>query len=810
MGKDRRRKRVRSAGRKSVNAVPDEFLDYGGLTVARYGKILQFSNTSTPEQHAARMELVRVSHQETLKKLETAVLKLQGLISKYDPLELMHRATYEAVIVALMNRNEDEYSHDESVSLPGAEYLQYLIARTKFDDPTTELSEEEWQGIWASVLTVLELTQTYLVTRQETQQSPEIDRLRFLIDGQRLDVRIKRYGCFFEDHARSCLGPYSEWILAAYGVTSEELANGLVLIQNYQKTGIRDKYFDMLDEQRKLKIRLVLSGYSVSENSTQEEIERTETALQSDDFRALFESAQEKSRLALTPAVLDITEVSSLPSSIMTLLSVRPSENLLHSLTGPDHDDLSPLSPSILHEKPFLEIDGRFYLTYHSGLEDRVSEIIERDLLRRFPDSAPTILEKRSDSAEELGAELLSSLVKPEGKHRNLYYPNPDLPGDLTELDILLVVDDILILGEVKGGGLSSGAKRGAPKDIAAELSDLIIKGQHQSERAERYIRSAVEVPLFDETGKTAVLTLRHSEFRKVFRVVITRENLGWVGAQIAILSVLDPNLSKSYPWHVSTDDLRAISELFQNNELIFVHFLEQRLTAAAQTNLSQHDELDHVALYHKLPYYYNLPPGADHVTFDPSFMVDIDSYFALRASGSADTIPAQVMPETFKLFIDELKSSHLPGRFEVASLVLSMPEMDRNDFDKSIYDLILFEKEGRHRSMRMPFTKQSTGLTLTFAGESHWEGELKVSAAQMLQSKCSRWLVARMQYSDKKTTISGIERLAPGMYSDEELEGARRHLEARVQETIQVKRVGRNEICPCGSGMKYKRCHGS
>jgi len=25
----------------------------------------------------------------------------------------------------------------------------------------------------------------------------------------------------------------------------------------------------------------------------------------------------------------------------------------------------------------------------------------------------------------------------------------------------------------------------------------------------------------------------------------------------------------------------------------------------------------------------------------------------------------------------------------------------------------------------------------------------------------------------------------------------------------IEVPRVGRNELCPCGSGRKYKKCHG-
>jgi len=89
---------------------------------------------------------------------------------------------------------------------------------------------------------------------------------------------------------------------------------------------------------------------------------------------------------------------------------------------------------------------------------------------------------------------------------------------------------------------------------------------------------------------------------------VITREDLGWVGAKIAILSILDPNLSKSFPWHISIDDLRIVTELFKGDEIRFVHYLEQRLRAASETTLNQSDEIDHIGLYNKMNYYHELP----------------------------------------------------------------------------------------------------------------------------------------------------------------------------------------------------------
>ena len=38
----------------------------------------------------------------------------------------------------------------------------------------------------------------------------------------------------------------------------------------------------------------------------------------------------------------------------------------------------------------------------------------------------------------------------------------------------------------------------------------------------------------------------------------------------------------------------------------------------------------------------------------------------------------------------------------------------------------------------------------------------------------------------------------------------ARRSDDRRFREMTQGRKVGRNESCPCGSGVKYKRCHGA
>src|SRR3989338_6251433 len=141
---------------------------------------------------------------------------------------------------------------------------------------------------------------------------------------------------------------------------------------------------------------------------------------------------------------------------------------------------------------------------------------------------------KRSDRLESDSNTLLSSIIRPDFSYQNVYCANRDEAGNLTELDLLLGVDDILFLIEAKAGGFSAGASRGAPESMVEGFSDLIMEGQRQSERAEKYIKSADEGAFLDATGRREVHKIMHSQFRKIVRVIITREELCWVGAQIA------------------------------------------------------------------------------------------------------------------------------------------------------------------------------------------------------------------------------------------------------------------------------------
>lgn len=808
MGRQSRRKKQRN---KRVTKRPDEVIGGGPLRIERYGRFIRYSNNATPKEHAAFLQHAAETNKKVLAELAAEVPALQQLVGRYDPVELMHRAAYMLLPLFIKYKSEYEFEADEVHALPMVEYLQYLIARTAVIDNGKNPSEQEWAELWSQATKVFTLTQNHLMFRGTITTPPsEIDELRFIVDARRLAIRVRRYSIFFADYLRSALTPYDIQIQDVYNVGVDEIIASLKKIDEYQKFGVINRYMDVRASTTALMEKLHERGYAIHPGASEEEVERTRAAMGSDEFKGLIEEAQEKARLTFTSAIFDITELTALPKSFLSLLSVRPGESVLTTLTGPNYDDLSPLSTSVLHYKPFLEVDGRFYTFYHSGFEDRIGEIVEADLFNKRPDKVSVMSKRRSDRVESDANDLLTSIIRPDFAFQNVYYPNPDEVGNITELDILIGVDDVLFLVEIKAGGFSESASRGAPRSMEKEFSDLIIEGQRQSERAEKYIKSADEVVFFDETGKREVHRIRHDQFRRIFRVVVTREDLGWVGARIAVLSILDPNLSKSFPWHVSIDDLRVVAELFKNDEIRFMHYLEQRLRASSETILTQHDELDHVALYNSINFYHELPvTGMDKMTFDGSYMRDIDHYFAEKAAGGSSAIPTQKMSVKMRALIRALGDSHIPGRFEAGSIVLSMDGEARKGLEECLDIIDTSRKEGRQRTFRMPFSKAGYGISVSYVGDEHWQEELRRSVVQMKQAGCQRWAVIQLVDKDQYE-VSKIEIVSPDRFSDEELVVEKSQLEDRTQQTLMREKVGRNHPCPCGSGKKFKKCHGA
>lgn len=803
--RERKKKRIRNeAQRLSGKTKIDERFTYGPLELIRAGKVVIMKNNSTPEQHAETLKRAAEANKSLLVELETKVKELQADVAKYDPLELMDHAGYAALAVLIHGKTESELSHDETRVLPSLEYLQYLIARTPPPKKPSELTDEAWKNIWAKVAEVLDITSNYLMTRPPKNSPPtETDAVVQMLDQMRLMVRVQRFPNFLEDYWKESLDPYDNLLKQAYGVGSEAIIAGLKQLSDYQKQGLMHKQIDAMSAVTKLRQRA--SELGISEDNTEE----YEKAIQaSGELKAMHEEAQEKLQEAFTPKLFEITDASSLPKQVLSLLAVKPGEQPLNKLTGPQYEDLSPLSTDVEHYKPFLEINGKYYTFYHSGFEDRIAEIIEADLNTRYPKKRTTTEKARSDYVEEEAVSVLARIVKPNYQALNLFYPNPDENGQLTELDGLIEIDDVLLLIEVKAGSISAGMSRGAPSSVEKDLKDLIFEGQRQSERAERYIKSADKVDFYDHTGKKVVHRVEHQKFRKIFRIVVTRENLGWFGASLAQLSVLDPSLSKNMPWQVSVDDLRAISDLFEGKGIEFSHYLEVRLQAAENQTLQQNDEIDHVALYNAMNYYHkNVDSTADRMTFR-AYSLPIDRYFMDKLAGKKTPRPEQKMSKEMRMVIDALEASTSHHRYEVGSFLLGNDGSQRKDVTKHLKKVLGLQPANGQRVIRLASPEMKFGLSIGHVEERKLEQEKLRCAVYMKNHNLERWLSVNTD-NRHGLVVTDIIELKASDYTDEQITQARAKLEHDLSVNAARLSIARNQLCPCGSGERFKNCHG-
>ena len=70
---------------------------------------------------------------------------------------------------------------------------------------------------------------------------------------------------------------------------------------------------------------------------------------------------------------------------------------------------------------------------------------------------------------------------------------------------------------------------------------------------------------------------------------------------------------------------------------------------------------------------------------------------------------------------------------------------------------------------------------------------------------------IATQEQAPKKTDMSQLEMSRPETNSSAQ-QGGQAVAEApkpKPQPVRVEKKVGRNEVCPCGSGKKFKQCHG-
>lgn len=347
----------------------------------------------------------------------------------------------------------------------------------------------------------------------------------------------------------------------------------------------------------------------------------------------------------------------------------------------------------------------------------------------------------------------------------------------------------------------------------------LIEEPDTQCERTLGYLKSHTPAKLYN-IDKTEKATIDMGAVEDIYMFSITVDNINVFASKAEKISFLKHGNSTI---SIAVDDLMVYQSYF-DSPLMFLHFLSQRKAATLNPRIAPDDELDHLGMYitHNC---YSLYFGEDkNVKLNlVGYREDLDTYFSqLYHPGLSPAKPHQIIPEFIGKIIAFLDSCDLQNKVRISNYLLNFSADAKNQLNDIINRTLIRQKEIGHSIAYSTagHTEDSLRYTLYIEqpdiNNSPYDDRVEYTLSTMLwNTEKNRTLICI--HVDKDTAISGIDF---EVFYDEKIPEDKRNrlylIDAdRAKKRVELyrqqfgKKIGRNQLCPCGSGKKYKICCG-
>lgn len=273
----------------------------------------------------------------------------------------------------------------------------------------------------------------------------------------------------------------------------------------------------------------------------------------------------------------------------------------------------------------------------------------------------------------------------------------------------------------------------------------------------------------------------------------------------------------------IAIDDLMVYQDYF-DSPLKFIHFLKQRMKASLLPALVTTDELDHLGMYIEHNCYSMCFEGSDASRINPvGYRKDLDVFYGQRFHPELHPEkPSQNLPPLFEEIISLLERNESKDRIAFSDYLLNFSSEAKEQFAEEVLHTYEDQKK-THRSK-----------IITTAGRN--ENDLRYSCfifqpdvPAISNSEQEEYIWSNMLWNEEKNrikiniTFDDRRRIIDIGYScfDEKsipldrrdilLEQGKTRAAERIQKyrNVNGNKIGRNKLCPCGSGKKYKKCCG-
>lgn len=813
-GKDKKKKLVS----------PDEVHYFGPLGIARFGNFLSIKNFANENEHQEFMKRAAKSYPDICKKIDQRINKICNLIRFFDPLILLQCGFFNYFQAFREEKSEFQTDMDTSIAMRMIDYVQSIIVSIL---PAEKIDRGFDQAKWDELALEIkklysELNLTYHIYHtaylQSTDENYSKEHDSFYVEAQIhwANVRGSRYMFYNILHLRDLLLPHNDIVKELFNLSVDEFIKGIEQIQASLSEGL-PKVTEELRNFQKITTE-ALEKKLPHVNADESLPELMQKVIKENNWQSWQESVFGR---FLKFDLFDVQKVAGFPENLLKELSWKPGE--YNDLFASGEFVGWPLRLLPIQVRPFLSVDGKYYCFELHTLIDNLYRIMQRLIIRVRPDYKELWNERQKMISEELPFRLFKVLLPNAKVYRSIYHQwttGKDSERNWCETDGLIIFDDHLIIVEVKAGAFTYSPPATDFPAYMASIKELVLKPATQAKRFMEYFHSKDEVLIYNDAHKP-VTKLRRDQFRHITACCVTLDQFTTLAAQAEKLQPIGTDLQGFPIWPISVDDLRVYADIF-GSPLIFTHFLEERQRAFKSPALRATDELDHLSLYLKHNRYVSY--AEDYYEAAPPRWVgyrdDLDKYFHnLRHSPDKAKKPAQLLSPRLAEIIKTLEVQAKPGHCKAACSLLDMDGDTRKEFDMNIERVLDRQREKGHiiplsffGGIKLTVFCEQSGVA---SRDLSWKREYVL--ATLLRSNDEERILLNIYLDENnKMTDADFEFLSPKDIPDSRLVEIEKRSEKQRRNFLQTymrdnakKTVGRNEICPCGSGKKYKKCCG-
>lgn len=786
----------------------DDYYNNGFFEVSRVGKLVSLKNNMTQEEHEQFMDFLANNYEEVKGDIDNKIQTIRDEISSCNPLRIMNFVASMSFTSMLNHLSECQYTPEQNFVIRAVEYIQSILVSSKNDYKITSDNEQDNSEKYFQILnSIIELYKDingfyayWIAHIKKEEGSLEDDIVRYIVQSQMASfIRGDRYQIYEIEHLEKLLYPHNDVIIELFQLTANELITGLEKLQYSLSSAKADALNNLQDIFINFEEKI-----EINENGDIKD-------LNDNDYKDRFQSCVGE---LFGNSLYDVKQVTGWSGRIIDSLSYNINE--YDKFFGGEYSGW-PIIDLPIQKKPFIKINEVSYCFDYYNLFDNIYRIMQKTIKELKPSYVNDWSHIQQKASEQMVEELFKKLLPNSITFRDNYYPKNKSLKQCDENDVIVVYDDILLIIEVKAGSFTYTPAITDYKSHINSFKALIEKADYQCERTINYIKNNEEAAIYDN-NKNLKTVLEQKDFREIYSFCVTVDNFNEFAAKAEKLSFIS---IQSGTIAISIDDLRVYSDYF-DSPLYFLHYLKQRKLATKIKNLNLYDELDHLGLYIKHNLYSITMNDFDDESFVHihGYREEIDNYFmSLYTDEISFPKPEQEIPYRIKEIIEYLEKNNIKNKTYLSSFLLDFALDAKEEMVQYIDYILNRQKEINKMIPIITFGELRYCLFVNQPGVPDLGEEYKCDYidASILYKELDDYVLLNLYYNnDKKLekvifSVRSLQNISSNRYDELKILGekyAHSRMESFKKKTGK-KKIGRNDLCLCGSGKKYKKCCG-